>query len=397
MDWSTNKSAEALYSALQSVQSLRSSAAASALDRGASNIQQKNYEAALASFKQAVAYKPDLLEAHLYLARTQDLLGHTEEAITAYQKALKVDPNSADARSEYAQYAMKNGHYAEAEAQFRQILQTNSRDLGAIASLGHIYMETGRLDEAEAQFRQAITIKPTEAPAYYSLGLLYNKQERYDEAVTQFTRATDLRRDYAMAYADLAYAYFGMGDKEMANEQVAKLYDLGTSEGDTLAAEVEETMFKPAILYQDIVESTFPSRNGPRTELSDLDESLATPGATKTFSMVFRFNTEMNVGSILKKSNWWISKANGGEAGYYNYGAHLNRENEVGISPVPMRVSYNPLTKQATVYFNVTQNEAGTGIMDPSHWVFRFSGVDSLGRSMDPDGDEYDRAAFHPF
>jgi len=115
------------------------------------------------------------------------------------------------------------------------------------------------------------------------------------------------------------------------------------------------------------------------------------------FSMVFQFNTGMDVSSVLNRSNWWISRADGGEGGVYNHGANLRPENDVGISPIPMTVSYNPLTKQATVYFSVTQNDAGTGVMDPSHWVFRFSGVDASGRAMDPDGDEYDRAAFHSF
>ena len=38
----------------------------------------------------------------------------------------------------------------------------------------------------------------------------------------------------------------------------------------------------------------------------------------------------------------------------------------------------------------ITQNENGDGLIDPQHWVFKFSGTDANGNPMDPLGDEYD-------
>ncbi len=396
MDWS-NKSVDTLYSTLLNIQSLRGSVATSALDRGAANIQKGNYEAALVSFKQAVAYKPDLTEAQMYVARTYGLLGRTDEAIAAYQRALRLDPTSVDLRKEFADFAMKNERYAVAETIFINMIKANPTSPGAVASLGYVYMNTGRLADAEMQFAKAVRIVPNDAAAHYSLGLVYNKQERYEEAAAQFTKALDLRRDYAVARADLAHSYLAMGDKDLALAQVAALYDLNTEEGNVLAEEIEKAMFKPKILYDDIVRGTFPARYGPGTPLETLDASLAEPGASMTFQMVFQFNTDMDISSIQRTSNWWISRADGGRGGFYNNGMNFHPGDEVSISPLPMSVRYDPLTRRATVSFTVTQNADGTGVMDPSHWVFQFHGVDAEGNTMDPDGDEYDRYAMHSF
>ena len=43
------------------------------------------------------------------------------------------------------------------------------------------------------------------------------------------------------------------------------------------------------------------------------------------------------------------------------------------------------------------QNAAGNATIDPSHIVFKFSGIDAAGRQMDTSGDEIDGAALKAF
>jgi hypothetical protein len=49
------------------------------------------------------------------------------------------------------------------------------------------------------------------------------------------------------------------------------------------------------------------------------------------------------------------------------------------------------------VYFRITQNATGDGLIDPQHWVFKFSGTDVSGNPMDSRGDEYDGFARKPY
>mgnify|MGYP001596634442 CR=1 FL=1 len=105
--------------------------------------------------------------------------------------------------------------------------------------------------------------------------------------------------------------------------------------------------------------------------------------------MVFQFNKNMDPISVQDAFNWKISKAAGGEAGVYNDGANLHGEREVSIMPYPIGVSYDPVEGTATVYFRVTQNDTGDGLIDPKHWVFQFSGWAADGKRMDPTADQY--------
>ena len=115
------------------------------------------------------------------------------------------------------------------------------------------------------------------------------------------------------------------------------------------------------------------------------------------FSMVFRFNQAMELVSVQNAMKWSISKAPGGAGGVYNNGVTLYPAREVEIMPIPLAVRYDPVTREATVYFRITQNATGDGLIDPQHWVFKFSGTDANGNPMDPRGDEYDGFARKPY
>lgn len=368
-----------------------------ALGRGAAQVQQGNYEAAISDFKRAVAYDPTLVAAYRNLGRVYQMLGRGDEAVAAYERGIAADRSSDVTRQDLASYYMTNGRYAEAEEQLQVIVRNNPNAAGPVASLGHIYMTQGRYAEADQKFERVLQLMPRDAAAHYSMGVLRARQGELGEAIDQLTLATELRPKYAAAMADLAYAYFDNGEKDKASELLQALWDLGTDESQVLAATVSEYMATPKILFPDYLHSTFNTLLGPGTSLSTLDPSLATPGASATFTMTFQFNGDMDPNSVQDIWNWNISKAAGGEPGVYNHGANLHPENEAYIMPYPLAVSYDPVKQTATLYFRVSQNATGNAVMDPSHWVFRFDGTDVSGRSMDPDYDQYAHGARGPF
>ena len=392
MAWTSDAITNAM-SALSSQISQRETMATSALSRGALRLQQQEYALALREFQIAAAYKPDLPDAQIYLGRTYEIMGRTEDAINSYQHAIRLDPSRSDAVELLASLYMTSGRYAEAEPQLKQLIRLDPTAADPIATLGYAYLNSGRPDEAEMQFMKAIRLAPRDASSYYNLGVVYNQQGQFTEAIRQFEQAIDLDRNYAMAHSELAYAYLGLDQPDQARDQLDTLRRIDTTESNALADELANAIYTPKILINDAVHSTFDAHLGPGTPLEQLDPALATPGATVTFSMVFLFNKKMDLASVQKYNNWWISKASGGEGGVYNYGANLHPSDEVSIAPLPKAVRYDPLNYRATVYFTITQNASGTGVIDPSHWVFRFRGSDAEGKLMDHRGDQYDGAA----
>lgn len=390
-------SVDALAAALGSAQEQRATVARAALDRGAAYLQKRDYVLAERSFRMATALDPNSLQALSLLGRTYSRMGRPGDAEAAYRRALALDPTSAEARGDLANLYLTRGRYPEAERELHRLLAADAGAAGAVASLGYVYLETGRLEEAGRQFERAIRLAPRDAAGYYSLGLVRARQGGHREAAALFERALELRRDYAAARGDLAYAHLALGDVAAAKAQVAELLALRTPESLALAAEVADAVRTPGIAYFDIVNSTFNPLPGPQTPVADLDPGLAAPGATVTLAMSFVFSRDMDMASVRNVFNWSITRAAGGDAGVYNHGASLNAGRQIAIGPVPLRVTYDPQTRRATLVFTVTQNAAGDGVMDPSHWVFGFRGTDASGRPMDPDRDQYDWWARAPF
>jgi len=392
-----SSSAADLASTLSGQEAQREQVANYALSRGLNYLQDKNYDRAISAFQQATIFNPELSDAYRYLGQVYQTNGKSDEAIKTFEQGVQKNPYSEELIKSLGNAYIDDKEYDEAEKQFKKIVQEDPTSAYAYNTLGHIYLSTNRYDEAEEQFKKVIKLAPTDANGYYGLGLAYNKEEKYKDAVDQFENAITLNKDFAYAYSDLGYAYIGLGNTAKAEEQVKTLSNMTTSLANGLAQELELTLYTPKISNLDAFNSTFLSSLGPGTPVSILDPSLQTPNQSKTLTLTFQFNQSMDIASVQNSLNWFIFKASGGQAGYYNNGITIQPEKEVLLSPVPMSVAYDPKTYKATVFFNITQNSTGDGVIDPSHWVFKFKGTDVSGHMIDSSADEYDGFSLNPF
>ncbi len=396
MSWLTSSLTD-VASVLANQQAQRESVAQTALARGAKAIQDKKYDAAIAAFNCAAALQPDLTEAYTYQGNTYMFLGKYEDAVAAYEKAVGTDAQSADTHLKLANACIQAKKYGDAEQELRAAIAIEPGSTNAHEALGHVYLTTDRVLDAELEFRKVTRVAPTQASGFYSLGLACSRKGDYAQAIAEFQRAISLDRKYANAYVDMARAYVALGDKSRADEQVLALQNLNTRQANALALQLETELFTPKIFYADSRNSSFNPYLGPGTPLSLLDSSLATPGAAKTFSLVFQFNQAMDASSVMTTTNWSISRATGGAGGVYDNGVVLHAGQEAQIMPLPVSVIYDATEHTARVYFTLRQNDAGNAIIDASHWVFKFSGTDVNGNPMDPSGDEFDGYGLMPF
>ena len=388
---------DGIFAALNTAQDQRASLSTAALNHGASLLQEQRYDDAIKEFKRAAALQPDSIDAYTLMGRTYKLIGRTEDAITAFEKAVRIDPTSVDSHEYLAGAYVAAKRYGDAEVQYKEVTKLDGTDPAPNSALGSLYLLMQRYAEAETQFQKVARMSPLDATNYYTLGLVYNKQGRYPEAVNNFGRSLDLQPGNVDALAEVAYSYLGLGLQDQAIDQTTMLWNMDTNASWTRAAEIEAAMFTPQMQYADTAKSTFNPFLLSGTPVYLEDPSLSTPGASKIFTMVFRFNQSMDLASVQNALNWSINKATGGAGGVFNNGVTLNYDREVDIMPLPLAVRYDPDTREATVYFRVTQNATGDGLIDPLHWVFKFSGTDVSGNPMDPRGDEYDGFARMPY
>nr|GFB30273.1 hypothetical protein [Tanacetum cinerariifolium] len=158
--------------ALAQVDSVRASTlpgrqvAEKAYNAGLASFNNHNYSAALTSFDQALAAKPDFAAAYANRAATRLALKEYPAAVSDYDQALKLEPSA------YAAY-FGRGQAREA---------------------------TGQLTEAETDYGAALKANPTYAPAWYNRGVLRFEHGEYQAAHDDFSGAVKADSTYAYAY-----------------------------------------------------------------------------------------------------------------------------------------------------------------------------------------------------
>jgi Tfp pilus assembly protein PilF len=387
----------------QDVSAQRTQVAQYSIMRAATFLQSNKNDEALKEFHKALAFDPQNSTAQLYVGKLNLAKGNNYEAIKAFTTLVKSQPNTVDAYINLGNAYLQDKQYAPAEKEFKAAARLDPGNPVADYTLGLLYSNTDRLIEAENQFLKVQKISPNDGNVFYALGMVYNKQGKYEEAAKNLEKSLSLKKTLPDANYELGAAYNALGRPEDAQNQLAILQSSGAPQ----ALELQFLINKPRIAYIDQGSSkNFISSLGPRTELSVLGPVITDPlsiytdplsfytAGNKELSVAIQFTNEMDIGSVMNPANWDISKGNTTEAGFYFTG---QSGRDIAIPKYPAYVNYNPVTRLAMVSFIVQQNAAGDATLDPSHLVFKFSGIDAAGRPMDTSGNEIDGAASSPF
>ena len=229
---------------------------------------------------------------------------------------------------------------------------------------------------------------PHDPAGKFGIGQVYSRQGRFEDAIRMFEQTLAMKPDFYDAYAEMGYAYADMGDMDTAQDMVHYLEVEGETDlADTLSRYAYK-VDSPKMMFA-YSSSTFRYSLPPKMPLAALDSYLATPDASKTFTMIIQFDKEMDRKSIENIANWQITRATGSGPGQaYNFGLPVP-STETTILPTPVSVYYDEDKLRATVYFTIQQNAAGDATIDPMHIEFKFSGKDIFGYEMDPDHDQF--------
>jgi len=379
-----------LFSANLNGQAQLDSMANAALNAGIDKFMQKDYAGAAEDFRRAVGIAPqgaNAITAADYMANAYLKTGETEKALEAYETAVSLDPTRDDMYVRLGNLNFSLGRNAAAETAYRQAVNLNP-DATNMFSLGQLYLNTDRPVEAVTQFEKVVKLTPENVNGYYGLGQAYGKMGDLEAAVGQFNKAIELQPDFYSSYAELGYLYADMGQNDNAQSMFEILEDQDPGLADTLSRYMYKTE-APRIEFASH-ESSFSYTLPGKTTLTALDSYLVNANTTKKFSMVFQFGKGMDADSVQNRFNWQISRSTKTDPGQrYNNGLAIP-DTEVTVPPIPAQVTYDPTKLQATVYFSISQNAAlADGTLDPSHLVFKLSGVDEFGNKMDPAADEF--------
>jgi tetratricopeptide (TPR) repeat protein len=352
------------------------SLANNALSKGIDLYRHQDYEGAIREFRRSIGLAPHSTystDASNYMANAYMALGDTDGAVKAYKNALRLSPNQDDTYISLGNLYFADGKYDEAaEAYEKAVKIWPSSDNHYALGQAYLYLNAGRYSEADREFNTVLRMEPDKPGGYYGLGLNLSKQGRYEDAILQFKEAIRIDPKFYNGYAELGYAHADLGEMDEAQRIVEILEPIAPELADTLSRH----MYKV---------------DTPKFMFAFANEGFNyhLPNAEKTFKMIFQFDKEMDRESVENVLNWNIGRSTqSGPGQAYNYGYPLPNT-EVTLPPIPKSVYYDEEDLTATVYFDIRQNAAGDGTIDPAHIEFTFTGEDAYGNKMNPKYDQF--------
>jgi tetratricopeptide (TPR) repeat protein len=176
----------------------------------------KEYEAAIASFDQALKIKPDYHQAWNLRGIALWNLGRLEEAIASFDQALKIKPDYHDAWNLRGIALDDLGRLEEAIASYDQALKIKPDYHDAWNLRGIALWNLGRLEEAIASYDQALKIKPDYHQAWNNRGIALRNVGRLEEVIASYDQALKFKPDYHYAWNLRGIALWNVGRLEEA-------------------------------------------------------------------------------------------------------------------------------------------------------------------------------------
>jgi arylsulfatase A-like enzyme/Flp pilus assembly protein TadD len=169
-------------------------------------------EGAIASYREALARKPDDEISLGNLAQLYRARGRTEDELAAlevFRTALRVNPKNPQSWYQLATLYLDAGRLDDASAAFDDALAANPKLGAALNGQGAIAYERGDLARAEEMVRRGIALEPNVRTARYNLG-------RIREARGDAAGAETLYREELATYADDGRAWFNLAQLRRA-------------------------------------------------------------------------------------------------------------------------------------------------------------------------------------
>jgi hypothetical protein len=143
-----------------------------------------NLAAAVSSYEQAIALRPDFALAHSLHGNALAALGNYAAARKSYDRALSINPHYAEVLASRAFALRMLGQMDLALDSLDRALAINPSFPVAHNNRGNLLREMGRLEEALVSYDLAIASKPDYTEAHFSRGVLLQKLlASYDQAI----------------------------------------------------------------------------------------------------------------------------------------------------------------------------------------------------------------------
>ena len=184
------------------------------------NLFTENMKFAAEHFEQAVALKPNAIDAYFQLGMTYHDLGLFDKAIASFKYALQYSPNDSAIYYQLGTVAMDQFYDREAEAYFLEGLKINPDHVLILLALGRLYIRTNQSSAAISVLRQVTQRDPAMWEGWYELGRAHMKAKEWKLALSALEQARQWNFEEAEIYSAMANCYLKTNKKAEARQMV---------------------------------------------------------------------------------------------------------------------------------------------------------------------------------
>lgn len=157
--------------------------------RGAACHELREYDAAIASYRAALAIKPDFEKIHNSLGIAYLRTGRPDEALAAFRDALQCKPEFAPAWYN-AGIAFENlKQWRNAADCYEKAVAVSPGYVEALTSLGNVFWELGEHERVTETLEQALSLRADHVPAWRNLLHFLERANRRDALEDALARA----------------------------------------------------------------------------------------------------------------------------------------------------------------------------------------------------------------
>ena len=191
------------------------------VERGDRYMKDKNVDAAVIEYRNAVQQDPRFAEAYRKLSNAYLSRGDGTNALRAAMTAADIVPDESEVQIEAGNLLLMAGRFQDAKERAQRVVTKDPKNLVARVLLGNATAGLKDFDSAMKEFEEAIRLDPQQTGAYASLGALQATKGDREAAERNFKQAIAI--DPTSTTARLALAQFYWSVRDLSNaEQTMK-------------------------------------------------------------------------------------------------------------------------------------------------------------------------------
>jgi len=162
---------------------------------------------ALTFMRRYVALNSKNAEAHRDLGDMLYEQRNFDAALESYRTAIKIDPNLKGFHKRYAEIVLAKGQHAEVITALNAVIKSGDADVSTYTTLGMIHHGRKQFKDAIAMYTKALSLDPTNFDALSALAASQAASGDINSAVVTYEQAVMMNRDAAADFKALGDLY----------------------------------------------------------------------------------------------------------------------------------------------------------------------------------------------